>query len=173
MKRKLLSGMALGGALALLILFASPHYRQSEPAATGRTAPEFSFQLDGKPARLADLGGKVVVLNFWATWCPPCVEEMSSLDRLHRKLAPLGAMVLGVSVDADAAAYERFLREHQITFPNHRDPSREIAAQYGTAMYPETYILDQNGRIARKIIGPQDWDKPEWLDYLKGLVEHR
>ena len=98
---------------------------------------------------------------------------MSSLDRLHRKLAPLGAMVLGVSVDADAAAYERFLREHQITFPNHRDPSREIAAQYGTAMYPETYILDQNGRIARKIIGPQDWDKPEWLDYLKGLVEHR
>jgi cytochrome c biogenesis protein CcmG/thiol:disulfide interchange protein DsbE len=170
MPNKLLSGMALAAALGILLLFASPRFRQGEPSVAGRRAPEFTFELEGKPARIADLRGKVVVLNFWATWCPPCVEEMPSLQRLHDKLAPLGGMVLGLSVDDDEAAYRRFLLEHKITFPNHRDPSREISAQYGTAMYPETYILDRNGRIARKIIGPQDWDKPEWLDYLKGLL---
>ncbi|PYU16343.1 MAG: TlpA family protein disulfide reductase [Acidobacteria bacterium] len=135
----------------------------------GSAPHDFNFELDGKPAKLADLRGKVVVLNFWATWCPPCVEEMPSLNRLQQHLAPQGVTVLGVSVDDDAAAYDRFLRAQGIHFPTYRDPSKKIALKYGTSMYPETYIIGRNGRIARKIIGPQNWDSPELLAYLQSL----
>jgi len=155
---------------ALLLLFASPSYRQGEPSVAGRPASDFSFQLDGKPARLADLRGKVVVLNFWATWCPPCVEEMPSLNRLNQQVRPQGVIVLGVSVDEDPAAYEKFLRDNNITFPTYRDPSRKIAERYGTFMYPETYIIDRRGRIARKIIGAQRWDQPDHFAYLQTLL---
>ena len=170
MKKKLLTGLALTGVVALLLLFASPSYRQGEPSVAGSAAPNFSFTLEGKPSRLADLRGKVVVLNFWATWCPPCVEEMPSLNRLHEQLAPRGAVILGISVDEDGAAYEKFLQDHNIHFPTYRDPSKQISSAYGTFMYPETYIIDRQGRITRKIIGPQDWSRPETVAYLEGLL---
>ncbi len=167
MKDKILSGVVLLGAFALLLAFASPTFRQGEPGMAGRPAPDFSFQLNGQQTSLSALRGKVVVLNFWATWCPPCVQEMPSLDRLHAKLEPLGGMVLGVSVDKDEAAYRKFLQEHQIRFPNHLDPDAKIAIEYGSVMYPETYIIGPDGKIARKIIGPQTWDSPEWLTYFR------
>ena len=169
MKDKILSGLVVAGAFTLLLVFASPSYRQGEPSQAGRPAPEFSFQLGGQPAQLSSLRGKVVVLNFWATWCPPCVEEMPSLNRLHAQLAPLGGMVLGVSVDKDEEAYKKFLQDHQIRFPNHRDGSSAIASEYGSVMFPETYIIARDGRIARKIIGPQNWDSPDWLLYFRSL----
>ena len=170
MKGKLLSALVLIGVFALLLVFASPTYRQGERGAAGRKAPEFTFDLNGRPTSLAALGDKIVVLNFWATWCPPCVDEMPSLNRLHEKIQADGGMVLGISVDDDAQAYQNFLVQYGITFPNHRDSSRQIASEYGTAMYPETYILRvRSGKatVLRKIIGPQDWDKPEWLDYVR------
>jgi cytochrome c biogenesis protein CcmG/thiol:disulfide interchange protein DsbE len=110
------------------------------------------------------------VLNFWATWCPPCVEEMPSLIRLHQRIAAQGGLVLGVSVDDDAAAYDKFLRDLQVSFPTYRDPSKKISSRYGTFMYPETYILSRDGRIARKIIGPQKWDSPPLVAYLDSLL---
>jgi cytochrome c biogenesis protein CcmG/thiol:disulfide interchange protein DsbE len=171
MKRKLLTLAVLAFISGLLVLFAAPEYRQGEPSLAGKPAHEFSFTLNGKPARLADLRGKVVVLNFWATWCPPCVEEAPSLERLQAAIAPRGGTVLGVSVDEDEAAYNKFLQDHQIQFPTYRDPSKQIAISYGTSMYPETYIIDRNGRLARKIIGPQDWDSPAILAYLNQLLE--
>jgi peroxiredoxin len=170
LKAKLLSALVLVAVAALLLLFVSPSFRQGERGAVGRAAPEFTFQMDGRATRLAELRGKVVVLNFWATWCAPCVEEMPSLNRLHQHIAPLGAMVLGISVDDDQAAFEQFLRENQITFPNHRDPGGNLAAEYGTVMFPETYIIGKDGRITRKIIGPQNWDQPEWVAYVRELT---
>ncbi len=170
MKKKLLGGLVLAGAAAVVLIFASPSYRQGEPSIAGSKAPDFSFEWNGNPARLADLRGRVVVLNFWATWCPPCVAEMASLNRLHEHIASQSGLVLGISVDEDAAAYEKFLQAQQVRFPTHRDPSKKISSRYGTFMYPETYIIDRDGRIARKIIGPQNWDSPDLLGYVQSLL---
>jgi thiol-disulfide isomerase/thioredoxin len=170
MKGKLLGGLAFLGAVAVLYVFAMPTYRQGEPSIAGRVAPDFAMEIDGKAMRLADLRGKVVVLNFWASWCPPCVEEMPSLIELHKRIENRGGLVLGVNLDDDEAAYERFVIEHKVVFPNHRDTSKSIPPAYGTAMYPETYILSRDGRIARKVVGPQEWTSPEMLSVLDTLL---
>ncbi len=172
MKRKLLSGLALASVAALLLLVASPYSRQGERSRIGSTAEDFSFELNGKPARLSDLRGQVVILNFWATWCAPCVEETPALNRMHQQMASNGGMVLGISIDEDEAQYRKFLQEYQIAFPTFRDPSKRIAESYGTFGWPETFIIDRDGKIARKLIGPQVWDAPEMIAYLKRLATH-
>jgi cytochrome c biogenesis protein CcmG, thiol:disulfide interchange protein DsbE len=171
LKRNLLTGMVLAGIAGLLVLFAAPQYRQGEPSPAGRTAKDFPFQMDGRDTRLADLRGKIVVLNFWATWCPPCVEETPSLNRLQEWLGPRGGTVLGISEDEDANAYANFLTKDGVQFPTWRDPTNSLAKSYGTTVYPETYVIDRRGVIARKIIGPQDWDSPALLSWLQSLID--
>jgi len=175
MKRKIFTGVTLGAVAGLLVLFASPSYKQGMASPAGSMAKEFSFQLDGKTNSLADLRGKVVVLNFWASWCPPCVDETGSLNQLQQRIAPRGGIVLGISADTDAAAYEQFLKDHGVIFPTYRDPVEQgnlsqIGLSYGTSMYPETYIIDRNGRIARKIVGEQDWTSPQIAVYLNSVL---
>lgn len=170
LKRNLLTGLVLTFIAGLLALFAHPDYRQGEPSLSGRPARDFAFQLEGKPAHLSDLRGKVVVLNFWATWCPPCVDEAPSLNQLQQAISPLGGVVLGISVDQDPSAYQQFLRTYQVNFPTDRDPSKKIAAEYGTAMYPETYIIDRQGKISRKIVGAQNWVGSEMMAYFDSLL---
>lgn len=170
LKSKLLMALVLASIFGLVLLFVTPQYRQGEASLAGRAARGFEFTLDGKPATLADLRGKVVVLNFWATWCPPCVEETPSLNHLQERIALRGGIVLGISVDEDAARYEKFLQDNHVSFPTYRDPSKQISVSYGTFVYPETYIIDRHGRIARKIIGQQDWDSPEYAAYFDSLL---
>ncbi len=175
MKRKLFTGVTLGAVAGLLILFASPSYKEGQASPAGTVAKSFSFQIGGKEASLSDLRGKVVILNFWASWCPPCVDETPSLNRLQTWIAPRGGMVLGVSADTDTGAYDQFLREHGVIFPTYRDPVEQgrlsqIGLDYGTSMYPETYIVDRRGRIARKIVGEQDWTSPQMTAYLESLL---
>jgi cytochrome c biogenesis protein CcmG, thiol:disulfide interchange protein DsbE len=170
MKRKILSGITLGAVAGLLILFAIPSYKYGEASPAGSAAKPFSFELNGRPAQLSDLRGKVVVLNFWATWCPPCVEETPSLVALQREIEPRGGMVLGISVDVDAQAYTQFLQKNGIDFPTYRDPTSQIPAEYGTFVYPETYVIDRQGRIARKFVGAQDWTSTEMTTYLNSLL---
>ncbi|MBZ5501374.1 MAG: TlpA family protein disulfide reductase [Acidobacteriia bacterium] len=173
MKRKLITALVLAFIAALIIGFVSPMYRQGEASLRGRPAKDFALTLEGKPARLSDLRGKVVLVNFWATWCPPCVDEAESLNQLQQHIAPLGGTVLGVSVDDDAAAYDDFLKAHNISFPTYRDPSKQITLTYGTTMFPETYVIDRRGRFDRKIVGPQDWTSPEMLAYLDSVLKAR
>jgi peroxiredoxin len=168
--KKILRWLGLAAALSIVVIFASPSYRQGEASLAGKTAPEFTFEQNGKQTTLGNLRSKVVVLNFWATWCPPCVEEIPSLNRLQQHIGSRGGTVLGISVDQDPQAYEQFLRNQDIVFPTFRDPTKKISLQYGTSIYPETYIIDREGRIARKIIGPQNWDAPELLTYLDTLL---
>ncbi len=167
------AGAVLIGIALLLYAFVTPDYRQGENSLNGKPAKDFSLILNGKPAHLSDLRGKVVVLNFWATWCPPCVDETPSLNELQAKIAPQGGVVLGVSVDDDAQAYQAFLKNNGVIFPTFRDDSKTIAANYGTSRFPETYLIDRQGRIERKIIGSQDWTSGDISVYIQSLLLQR
>jgi len=168
--RRLLAWTAVALAAAILVLFAMPSYRQGEASIAGKPAQDFSLTLAGKSEHLSGLKGKMVVLNFWATWCPPCVEETPSLNRLQKYIDSRGGMVLGVSVDEDGAAYDKFLKDQSVIFPTYRDATKKSAADYGTTIYPETYVIDRHGKIARKFVGAQQWDSPEMLAYFDAAL---
>ena len=167
---KAITWVALALGLGIIVLFAMPSYRQGEASIAGKTARDFPIDLNGQPGHLSDLRGKVVVLNFWASWCPPCVEETPALNRLAEHIASRGGVVLGISVDQDPAAYQKFLVDQKVGFLAYRTPSNKTALDYGTSMYPETYIIDRHGRIARKIIGPQKWDSGDMLAYFDSIL---
>ena len=171
MKRKLKTGLMLAFIAALLVLFAHPDYRQGEPSLRGSSAKDFAFTLDGKPAHLSDFRGKVVLLNFWFASCPPCIEEAPSLNALQHRIAPMGGTILGVSVDPTEQEYESFLKAFNISYPNYRDASHAIALEYGTTMFPDTYIINRSGKLDRKLVGPQDWTSPEMTSYLDSLLK--
>ena len=170
--------VAWGGVavfLAIIVIFAMPSYRHGEASVAGTRAEDFAMQLDGKPTHLSDLRGKIVVLNFWGSWCPPCIEETPALNRLQKYISARNGVVLGVAADEDPAAYENFLKEHGVIFETYRDPATKdqhspIAQSYGTSMIPETYIIGRDGKIARKIIGMQEWDSPEMLAYFDSIL---
>jgi cytochrome c biogenesis protein CcmG/thiol:disulfide interchange protein DsbE len=168
--RRIAGWAAVALAAGILVLFAMPSYRQGEASIAGKPAVDFPLTLAGKSERLSDLKGKVVVLNFWATWCPPCVEETPSLNRLEKYIDSRGGMVLGVSIDEDGAAYEQFLRDHSVVFPTYRDATKKTASDYGTSIFPETYIIDRHGKIARKFVGEQQWDSAEMLAYFDAVL---
>ncbi len=161
---------AVALAAGVLALFATPSYRQGEASIAGKTAENFTADIAGKTEQLSDFKGKVVVLNFWATWCPPCVSEAPSMVRLQQYIASRNGVILGGSIDEDPAAYDKFLKDHSINFLTFRDPSKKISLDYGTSIIPETYIIDRHGKIARKIIGEQQWDSPEMLAYFDALL---
>ena len=170
------TGLTLG--VTLLVLFALPSYRQGEASVAGRTAEDFTVTVDGKPHHLSDYRGKVVVLNFWASYCQPCVEEAPSLNNLQRYLEPRGGTVLGVSLDPDPTAYEKFLKSYNVPYPTWRDSNLEdgksrIALDYGTSLIPETYVIDRRGKIARKLISAQQWDSPEMLAYFDATLRQK
>jgi cytochrome c biogenesis protein CcmG/thiol:disulfide interchange protein DsbE len=167
---RVFSALVLVVAVGVVVLFAAPSYRQGEGSIAGRAAPDFAMEFRGQPAHLSDFRGKVVVLNFWFSTCPPCVEEIDSLNALQRLIAPNGGTVLGINVDEDEDAYKKFLIQHSVPFPNYRDESKKIAGTYGTAMFPETYIIGPDGRIMRKIIGGQNWNSPEITGYIETLL---
>ena len=174
--RRALVWAALALGVGILILFALPSYRQGEASIAGKTADDFALMIDGKPQRLSDYRGKVVVLNFWASWCPPCLEEAPALNRLQRHIEPLGGTILGVSIDEDPAAYEKFLKDFGIVFPTWRDPNvqdnkSKIELAYGTSLIPETYVIDRHGKIARKLVSAQQWDSPEMLAYFDAILK--
>lgn len=175
MGRKLGTWAALALGAGIILVFALPSYRQGEASIAGSTARDFSLELAGKPTHLSDLRGKVVVLNFWASWCPPCVEEAPSLNRLQKHIATHNAVILGVAADENPSAYEKFLNDQAIVFPTYRDPATKdqkspIAMSYGTSMIPETYVIDRNGKIVRKFVGFQQWDSPDMLAYFDTLL---
>lgn len=113
--------------------------------------------------------GSVVLMNFWATWCPPCVEEMPSLVQMQQKMKDKGITVLAISLDEDEGAYRRFLQDHNVNLLSVRDAAQKSNELYGTFKFPETYIIDRNGVVRRKFIGPVDWTEPDVLEYLGKL----
>ncbi|MFB3917365.1 MAG: TlpA family protein disulfide reductase [Terriglobales bacterium] len=152
----------------LLILALAACDRGSRPPGIGTEAPDFTLQSPERTVSLHDLRGKVVVLNFWATWCPPCVEEMPSLVELQRRMGNR-VTVLAVSVDVDDTAYQRFIKNHNVNLLTVRDDKQRSNALFGTYKFPETYVIDKNGIIRRKFIGAVNWNQPDIAEYLTKL----
>ena len=128
-------------------------YSGTRPTRIGSAAPDFTVRDSDKAVSLSQLKGQVVVLNFWATWCPPCVEEMPSLVQMQQRMQSKGVTVLAVSVDVDEGNYRRFLKDHGVNLLTVRDPDQKASGLYGTFKFPETYIIDRNGVLRRKFIG--------------------
>jgi peroxiredoxin len=135
-------------------------------------APDFAVtDLAGRTVRLSGLRGKVVVLNLWATWCPPCVEEMPSMEKLWTTLGGDDLTVLAVSQDEDGRrAVEPFVQQSHYTFPIYLDPDRQVGDRYGVWGYPETFVIDRNGYVVERVIGPRDWGAPASLAALRALI---
>ena len=138
----------------------------------GVTAPEFTLPIvDGNLVSLTDYMGKVVLLNIWATWCPPCVEEMPSMEKLYQELKDEGLEILAVSIDVSGAeAVIPFMKKHRLSFPALIDPQGTIKNLYQTTGIPESFIIDKEGLIAEKVIGPRDWATAGTIRYLRGLM---
>lgn len=152
----------------LLALFLSSCYQGTRPAQLGTDAPQFTVTDADRTVSLHDLRGKTVVLNFWATWCPPCIEEMPSLVALQKDMGDK-VVILAVSMDVDEGAYKQFVRDHHVDLLTVRDAANKSNALYGTYKFPETYIIDKDGKIRRKFIGGANWTSPEIESYLRSL----
>ena len=161
----------VSGAIGLLLslLAVAGCYSNSRPSRIGSAAPDFTVRDSDRAVTLSQFKGQVVVLNFWATWCPPCIEEMPSLVQMQQRMQAKGVTVLAVSVDADDGNYRRFLKDHNVSLLSIRDPDQKSNALYGTFKFPETYIIDRNGVVRRKFIGAVDWTEPDVIEYLGKL----
>jgi peroxiredoxin len=156
----------LGGTAYLAL-----RQRQARPLAIGDRAPDFSVPaIPSGSLDLKNYRGQIVVVNLWATWCLPCVEETPSLEQFAERMRDHGVIVLGVSVDEDQKALQDFILKYHISYPIGRDPDRALAARYGTFQFPETYILDRRERIAEKIVGPTDWNDLRIQNFVLDLA---
>jgi peroxiredoxin len=170
MRKKFRSFLVLLLSTSLLVLAAACSKEGPAPR-VGSVAPEFSLNdLSGKPVNLSELRGTVVLLNFWATWCPPCQEEVPSLSRLNAAMAGHGFRLLTVSIDdGGSTAVEAFFRKTGYRLPTLLDSGGTVGTMYGITGVPETFILDRHGVIRKKVVGPLAWDDPSVINYLSEL----
>lgn len=139
----------------------------------GLPAPNFTFPgLDDKKVSLTDFKGKVVFLNIWATWCPPCREEMPSMEKLYQELKGNDFEILAVSIDASGAtAVAPFMKKYKLSFPALLDPEGTIKNLYGTTGVPESFVIGKEGIIEKIVIGPMDWSTPEVVRFFRSLIQ--
>jgi peroxiredoxin len=137
----------------------------------GDTAPDFSVVTEhGRTVTRSNFGGKILVLNFWASWCPPCISELPSLNQFAKEYAGQGVVVLGVSIDKNEKLYKNFITQRHVVFDTARDPEADISTSYGTFQIPETYVIDRNGKVLEKVISDQDWMDPMFLQRIKAML---
>jgi peroxiredoxin len=164
--RLLRVGILLLSAVLVFFIYSGIHERV---VVAGDSAPEFTIHTDnGRTVTLPNFGGKLLVLNFWATWCPPCVQETPSLSQFAATYANKGVVVLGVSVDRDEKAYRAFLQKFAPAFLTAREG--KLHEDYGTFMYPETYIIDSKGKVLEKLAEPADWMDPKMTQLIDRLL---
>lgn len=153
--------------LATALLLAAGCDRGVQPAHLNQPAPTFKISDGTRTVNLADYRGQVVLLNFWASWCGPCIEELPSLLAMQHQMPQI--KVIAISIDEDDDSYRKFLVDHHVDLFTVRDANQQANALYGTFQYPETYVIDRNGLIQRKYIGARDWTSPEMVAYLAQL----
>lgn len=164
--RYLRGGIGLLAIALVYTIYAAIYQRVVE---AGDTAPEFTVTTDnGRPVSVSQFGGKLLVLNFWASWCQPCVEETPSLSAFAEQYKNKGVVVLGVSVDKDPQAYQRFVERFHPAFLTARD--LKIHEEYGTFVYPESYVIDLSGRVLRKYAEAKNWMDPQTQSDINSLL---
>lgn len=176
LRRFLMILVAVGSVLGILAygFFRDP--RDVPSPLIGKRAPDFTLTLfDGRSLRLEELRGKVVFLNFWASWCPPCRAEARTLETAWQKYRGQDVVFVGIAIQDTEEGARAFLREFGVTYPNGRDPTGEIAIDYGVWGIPETFIVDGQGRIAYKHVGRIEWSTiaAKLDEALRGIVSTR
>lgn len=166
------AAVAILGLAFCIVWLQSSKY---EPLTVGKTAPEFSLPAldESKTVRLSDYRGKVVFLNFWATWCKPCKEEMPSMEVLYKNFEKDGFVVLAVSIDRVTTKKDipPFVKSLGLSFPILVDSWGQTDKRYKLMGVPETYIIDQQGILREKVIGPRDWTRLDNLNVITGLLK--
>jgi len=160
--------------ILLLILSSSVSSQQAgkglTPLSDKPLAPDFTLSdLDGNPHRLSDYRGKVVIVNFWATWCPPCRAEMPSMQRAWEQLQKQGIVMLGINVGEDEDTIFQFTADYPVEFPLLLDQQSKVIDQWPVLGLPTTFVVDPDGRIAYRAIGGREWDDPELLAQVRKL----
>jgi len=159
-------------AVALYGLLTKPAPQRDGPPQVGQPLADFTLgNLRGQPVQLSALRGTVVFLNVWATWCAPCVDEMPTIQRLYERLQPRGLQVVTISLDAlGTQVVTPFMHKYQLTFPVLLDPQSTIERLYHTRGVPESFIVDKQGRLVEKVVGPRDWAHPQMLAMFEQLL---
>lgn len=159
--------------LCVVALAACTRKEEAKPALEGNPAPDFTLRdLAGHETRLSDLKGKVVLVNFWATWCPPCREEVPSLMSLNRLMAGKPFQMLAVSINEGGARdVEAYFRQSGNTLPALLDTNQEVGKLYGITGVPETFIVGRNGVILKKVVGGLDWTAPDVVAFLNDAMK--
>ncbi len=150
-----------------------PGQDQNRPVAQGDTAPNFQLEdTKGNKVSLADLRGKVVLVNFWATWCPPCKEEMPSMERLNEVMGGSDFVILAINVEKNGrTVVPDFLKRTPYTFPILFDDKSVVQDLYGVFKFPETFIVRKDGVVDKKVIGSIDWSSTSTISYFKTLAK--
>lgn len=139
-------------------------------AKEGGKAPEFTLTTDaGRRITATSFGGKVLVLNFWATWCAPCIQEIPSLNEFQKEFGRTGVVVVAVSIDKNPQKYRNFLNHFRVSFDTARDPAANLSAEYGTFQLPESYII-KDGRVMRKFPNAANWISDDMKQYVQSLL---
>ncbi len=164
-----LIALAVGAAAAFAIL-SGPG--ELPPVGRGSPAPEFTLErlADGAPVSLSDLRGQVVLVNFWATWCKPCEDEMPAMERLYRALRAEGFELLAISVDDDPDEVRRFSERLGLSFPILLDPGQRVARAYLTFRFPESLLIDADGVVLERYIGGKEWDAETYVERIRRLL---
>ncbi len=162
----------LAGVVMLAVTNAYADMQLLSPIPNKPMAPDFTLKdLDGKPHRLSDYRGQVVILNFWATWCPPCRHEMPSMERAWTQLRKQGAVILAVDVGEDLDTVYTFLADIPVSFPLLLDEDAEIVSRFSVRGLPTTYVVDPSGHLVYQAVGGRDWDDPGVMKTILGLRE--
>lgn len=167
--------LILLAVIVMVVLFSlrqNSAYLKFSPLETGRPAPNFTLPgLDGKMVSLSNYQGHVVLVNIWATWCLPCVDEMPSMERLYQELKDENFEIVAISIDEmGAEAVAPFMKTKNLSFAALLDPEGTIKSVYQTTGVPESFIIDKQGILVEKIIGPRNWADPAAVRYLRDLI---